>query len=69
MPAVKSLHQESGSNSKPQFIMGHSCQALALCCETKQCFFALPLTVRIHEGIVLSNRDRRTLISEQEAAK
>lgn len=67
MPAVKSLHQESGSNSKPQFIMGHSCQALALCCETNQCFFALPLTVRIHEGIVLSNRDRRTLLDKMAA--
>lgn len=26
MPAVKSLHQESESNSKPPFIMGHSFQ-------------------------------------------
>ena len=24
MPAVKSLHQESTSNSKPEYIMGHS---------------------------------------------
>ena len=26
MPAVKSLHQESGDNSKAEFIMGHSFQ-------------------------------------------
>jgi hypothetical protein len=30
MPAVKSLHQESGNNSKPEFIMGHSFQAVSL---------------------------------------
>jgi len=30
MPAVKSLHQESGSNSKATFIMGHSLQAVAV---------------------------------------
>ncbi len=26
MPAVKKLHQESGNNSKPPFISGHSCR-------------------------------------------
>jgi hypothetical protein len=30
MPAVKSLHQESASNSKPEYIMGHSFQAISL---------------------------------------
>ena len=30
MPAVKLLHQSGESNTKPSFIMGHSCQALAL---------------------------------------
>ena len=30
MPAVKSLHQESGNNTKPEHIMGHSLQALSL---------------------------------------
>ena len=29
MPAVKLLHQSGESNTKPAFIMGHSCQALA----------------------------------------
>lgn len=64
MPAVKSLHQESDSNSKPEFIMGHSCQALALCCRALSSFFAIPLAVQIHEGIVLSNRDRKTLMDK-----
>jgi hypothetical protein len=30
MPAVKMLHQQSASNSKPEFIMGHSFQAISL---------------------------------------
>jgi len=30
MPAVKKLHQESQNNSKPEFIFGHSCQAIAV---------------------------------------
>ena len=30
MPAVKSLHQESGDNAKAEFIMGHSFQAVSL---------------------------------------
>lgn len=64
MPAVKFLHQESESNSKPEFIMGHSCQALALCCRAASTFFAVPLCVRIHEGLIFSNRDRRTLMDK-----
>ena len=30
MPAVKLLHQQSASNSKPDYIMGHSFQAVSL---------------------------------------
>jgi len=30
MPAVKKLHQESDNNTKPEFIFGHSCQAVAV---------------------------------------
>ena len=30
MPAVKYLHQQSASNSKPEYIMGHSLQAISL---------------------------------------
>ncbi len=65
MPAVKKLHQESGNNSKPAFIFGHSFQAVGLlvqgvlgqvCC--------VPLASRIHEGLVFSNRDRRTLLDK-----
>jgi DDE superfamily endonuclease len=61
MPAVKSLYQESGSNSKPSWIMGHSFQALGIIAGTANYFFSVPLIARLHEGIVRSNRDRRTL--------
>ena len=61
MPAVKSLHQESQSNSKPEYIMGHSCQAICLVAETSSKSLATPLISRIHEGYVTSNRDQRTL--------
>jgi hypothetical protein len=60
MPAVKSLHQESDSNSKPEYIMGHSCQALSLLMTSASYFFAVPMVCQIHEGIVESNRDTKT---------
>jgi hypothetical protein len=64
MPAVKLLHQSGESNSKPTFIMGHSCQALALLARVGRFHHALPLCARIHEGLVFSNRDRRTLLDK-----
>jgi hypothetical protein len=64
MPAVRLLHQESDSNSKRPFIMGHSCQALALLAGSLQSVFAIPLACRIHEGVVFSNRDQRTLMDK-----
>jgi hypothetical protein len=65
MPAVKSLHQESGSNSKPPFIMGHSLQAISLLASGPAGHVvSIPLAARIHEGVVLSNRDKRTLLDK-----
>jgi DDE superfamily endonuclease len=64
MPAVKLLHQESDTNTKPEFIMGHSLQAVSLLVEAQASTFAVPLAVRIHEGRVWSNRDRRTLLDK-----
>lgn len=64
MPGVKCLHQESGSNSKPAYIMGHSCQALGVLATVGGYFFAVPLVSRIHEGVVSSNRDSRTLMDK-----
>lgn len=63
MPGVKSLHQESSSNRKPTYIMGHSWQVVSLLIQKgKSTMFALPLVGRIHEGLVFTNRDRRTLL-------
>jgi len=64
MPAVKLLHQQSESNTKPEYIMGHSLQAVSLLVEAAASVFAVPLAVRIHEGLVWSNRDRRTLLDK-----
>lgn len=61
MPAVKSLHQESASNTKPEFIMGHSFQAIGLLAKHGPVAWSVPLAARIHEGIKFSNRDKRTL--------
>jgi hypothetical protein len=64
MPAVKLLHQQSESNTKPEYIMGHSLQAVSLLVHAAASVFAVPLAVRIHEGLVWSNRDRRTLLDK-----
>jgi hypothetical protein len=60
MPGVKKLHQQSESSTKPEFIFGHSCQAVAVLTQALASVFALPLACRIHEGTVFSNRDKRT---------
>ena len=64
MPGVKSLHQESRCNAKASFIMGHSLQAVALLVQTAGICLAVPVAARIHEGIVWSARDRRTLLDK-----
>lgn len=64
MPAVKKLHQESESNTKPEYIFGHSCQVVALAVRAAKGCFALPLVGGIHEGVVFSNRNRRTLLDK-----
>jgi hypothetical protein len=64
MPGVKSLHQESRCNAKASFIMGHSLQAVALLAQAAGVYRAVPVAARIHEGLVWSNRDRRTLLDK-----
>jgi hypothetical protein len=64
MPAVKLLHQQSESNTKPDYIMGHSLQAVSLLVNAAQSVFAVPLAARVHEGLVWSNRDKRTLLDK-----
>ena len=65
MPAVKMLHQQSESNTKPEYIMGHSFQAISLLVQGASAHVAaVPLTSRIHEGLTFSNRDSRTLLDK-----
>ena len=64
MPAVKLLHQESESNTKPEYIMGHSLQAVSVLVQAKKSVLAVPLAIRIHEGLVWSNRDQRSLLDK-----
>ncbi len=66
MPAVKLLHQESQNNTKPEYIMGHSFQAISLLVNSAGGgqVAAVPLVSRIHEGLVFSNRDSRTLLDK-----
>jgi len=65
MPAVKSLHVESANNSKPEFIMGHSFQAISMLVHAGLGrVAAVPLAARIHEGIVTCNANRRSLLDK-----
>ena len=67
MPGVKRLFQSSESNTKPQYILGHSCQAVAVLVSGLASVAAIPLAARIHEGVVFSNRDKRTLLDKMNA--
>ena len=62
MPGVKSLHQQS--EHKAEFIMGHSLQAVSILVHAAQSVIAVPLAVRIHEGVVWSNRHKKTLLDK-----
>ena len=64
MPAVKLLHQESESNTKPEYIMGHSFQSLGVLCGFLNGVFCVPLASRIHEGLKKTPRDKRTLLDK-----
>jgi hypothetical protein len=45
-------------------LLGHSLQAVSLLVHAATSVFAVPLAIRIHEGVVWSNRDRRTLLDK-----
>ena len=64
MPAVKKLYQSSQDNTKPRFILGHSFQVVGLLCQMKKTLFCVPLIARIHEGLVFTNRDPKTLLDK-----
>ena len=64
MPAVKLLHQSSQSNSKAEWIMGHSLQALSLLAYFGANTIAVPLVCKIHEGLRTGPRDCKTLMDK-----
>lgn len=65
IPGVKLLHQQSAINTKPEYIMGHSLQAISLLVHSGSArVAAVPLTSRVYEGLVFFNRDARTLLDK-----
>ncbi len=69
MPGFKLLHQKSDSNTKPEFIMGHSTGAISMLVNAADSLLAVPLDIQIHEGVIFrnasrSNRDKRTLLDK-----
>lgn len=64
MPAVKKLYQESDDNTKAQFIMGHSTQCVGVLASKTGFSVCMPLIMRIHEGLIYSNRDTRSLLDK-----
>ncbi|MEJ2443084.1 MAG: hypothetical protein P8Y42_06430 [Exilibacterium sp.] len=47
-----------------EYIMGHSIQAVSLLIQASNSFLAVLLNAKIHEGIVFSNRSKRTLLDK-----
>jgi hypothetical protein len=65
MPAVKKLHLQSASNSKPEYISGHSFQAISLLVQIAAGdVAAVRLVSRSQKGLVFTNRDTRTLLDK-----
>lgn len=64
MPGVKWLHQDSESNSKAEYIMGHSIQVAAILAMGFSTCFAIPLGGEIHEGIRWNYKDSKTLLDK-----
>lgn len=64
MPGVKLLHQSSQSNSKSEYIMGHSLQALSVIVSSGLGFMAVPLICHIHEGLKTGPNDKKTLMDK-----
>jgi hypothetical protein len=64
MPGVKLLHQQSECNNKAEWIMGHSLQGISLLAHAASTIFAVPLAMHIHEGVLYTPRDKRTLMDK-----
>lgn len=64
MPGVRLIHQQSESNTKPEYIMGHSFQAAGILCGTQKRVFSVPVISRIHEGVKFTPKDKYTLLDK-----
>jgi hypothetical protein len=64
IPAVKLLHQDSQSNAKASYIMGHYLQSVSLIVISPlKKLAAVPIVAQIHDGLVSSNRSNQTCIT------
>jgi hypothetical protein len=66
MPAVRLVHQES--ETKPTWAMAHSWQAVSALVHTGDSVVAVPLTMRIHQGVVWCNAHKQTLLARSFSA-
>ncbi len=64
MPGVKLLHQQSENNTKAEYIIGNSIQAVSLLVKAAKSYIPVPLVGRIHKGFITSNRNNKTLIDK-----
>ena len=66
MPGVKKLHQESGDVQKPTWIRGHYFSALGLLHSSGQALFAVPILLKLHDGIEPARTapDERTVVDK-----
>ena len=60
MPGVVTIHQDSETQSKPQYFRGHYWGAISLLVGTLAESFALPLNLRIHQGFAHLRKDGTT---------
>lgn len=67
MPGVKRLHQESADVNKPEWIRGHYFSALNLLCGAGNALFAVPVIVKLHDGIDRGQEEANATLVEKMA--
>ena len=64
MPGVKGLHQESEDVNKPEWIRGHYFSALSLLLGSGNALFAVPIVLKLHDGIDPISSSELTLVDK-----
>lgn len=67
MPAVKKLHQESDNTNKPDWIRGHYFGCLCLLLGAADALFAVPIVLRIQDGLQQHEVETITLVDRMAA--